>query len=65
MTPMDRRIGYGLTKAKAVELALKEIGDKVIRINLGTAKHEVVRAELRDDGWRVYSNCDSKEGRQN
>jgi len=55
---MDKRIGYGLPFEKAVEMAIKQVADKAVHFSFSTRDHDVVWAELREDGWRVYSNVE-------
>jgi len=57
---MDRRIGYGLSFKEAVEKAIEEIKDSAVHLSFTTIAHEVVWAELRDDGWRVYSGLEAE-----
>lgn len=53
---MDKRIGYGLSLREAVEKAMEETKDEeVIQFSFTTREYAQVWAELRDDGWRVYS----------
>jgi len=51
---MDKRIGYGLTLEKAIETALKKGEENVVHFSFTTKHHDVIWAEKRFDGWRVY-----------
>ena len=53
---MDRRIGCGLSLEEALKKAMEELEPEVINaFTIYTDKHTVVWAEMRDDGWRVYT----------
>lgn len=54
---MHKRIGYGLTLRQALEMAYdaaQNLSGEPNRLSISTTDYEMVWAELRNDGWRVY-----------